>query len=221
MVQTDYALHDVVYARKRASEQSVGWNDAEGTAQQLARLAEWTADWKPGRLLELGCGAGDQSLWFAERGFDVAGVDISVNAIEWAREKASARALDAEFVTGSVLELPFERGAFDYVLDGACWHCIVGDDRRLFLSEAAAALRPGGLFTGITMVNGCRYDGPMEYDAKRRIQFMGGVAVRYWTTADEAIADLEAAGLRIVRFEERPAHDEQMEDLLLIDAMRP
>jgi len=168
----------------------------------------------------LGCGAGDQGLWFAERGFEVVGVDISNHAIEWAREKAASRGLAAEFVTGSVLELPFDDASFDYVLDGSCWHCIIGSDRKRFLAEAVRVLRPGGTFLGITMVNGSRYDGPMEYDRARRIQFIEGVAVRYWTTTDEVRTDLATAGFEIVRLEERPASGEQVEDLLFVDAVR-
>ncbi|MGV3617371.1 MAG: class I SAM-dependent methyltransferase [Fimbriimonas sp.] len=222
MIQTDYAIHDGVYARKRHDGTSIGWNDATGTELQLRRLAAWVGDRPPGRILELGCGAGDQSLWFAERGFQVVGIDISLHAIDWARDKADSRELIAEFALGSVLDLPFEDASFDYVLDGACWHCIVGEDRRTFLAEAARVLRPGGIFTGITMVNDNRLPDPVGYDRERHLQFMNGVAVRYWTRTDEALADLRMAGLEVTRFQETPADDaEQMEDMLFVDAMRP
>jgi len=37
-----------------------------------------------GRLLEMGCGAGNLTVWLAGQGFEVCGVDISPTAISWA-----------------------------------------------------------------------------------------------------------------------------------------
>lgn len=221
MIQTDYAIHDQAYRRKRQNPAFAGWNDVEGTQENLRWLAEWVGDRPAGRVLELGCGAGDQALWFAAQGYEAVGLDISENAVDWAREKAASQGLAAEFFQGSVLELPFEDASFDYVLDGYCWHCIVGEEHRAaFLREAARVLRPGGIFTGITMVNDSRFQGEQEYDRERHLQFMNGVAVRYWTRTEEALADLRAAGFDVVRYEERPADDERKEDLLFVDARR-
>jgi SAM-dependent methyltransferase len=220
VLRTDYAIHDGVYARKRTDGQSVGWLDEESTAFYLGRLEGWIGNRAPGRLLELGCGAGDQSLWLAAQGFEVSGIDISPTAIEWAREKAGERGLNASFDVGNVLELPFTDGAFDYVLDGACWHCIVGEDRKRFVAEAARVLRPGGTFIGITMVNGSKFSGPQDYDPARRVQFVEGIAVRYWTTTAEALEDLAWAGLEMTHYVERPADGEQVEDMLFVDAVK-
>jgi ubiquinone/menaquinone biosynthesis C-methylase UbiE len=220
MIRTNYAIHDQAYERKRQNPAFAGWNDVEGTQENLRWLGEWVGDRPLGRVLELGCGAGDQALWFASRGYEAVGIDISEQAVEWAREKAASRDLEAEFVRGSVLALPFEDASFDYVLDGYCWHCIVGEDREVFLREAARVLRPGGIFTGITMVNDSRYLGEQDYDRERHLQFIDGVAVRYWTRTEEALADFRAAGLDVVRYEERPADDDRKEDLLFVDARR-
>lgn len=222
MLQTDYAIHDAAYARKRQNSSFAGWNDVAGTEDNLARLAEWVGERLAGRILELGCGAGDQALWFAAQGYDAVGVDISPEAIDWAREKAAERSLAAQFEVGSVLALPFPDASFDYVLDGYCWHCIIGDDRTKFLAEAARVLKPGGIFTAITMVNDSRFKGEQDYDYERHVQFMNGVAVRYWTRTDEALRDLRQAGLDVVRYVEEPADEgTRLEDLLFVDARRP
>ncbi len=44
-----------------------------------------------GRALDLGCGTGTTSIYLAQYGYDVVGVDFSSKAIEQAREGASGR----------------------------------------------------------------------------------------------------------------------------------
>lgn len=102
---------------------------------------------KTGKVLEIGCGAGDVSLLFAERGFQVSGIDISATAIEWAKEKASNARLKANFEVGDVTNLGrWEDGTFDIVVDGHCLHCIIGDDRSEVLKETYRVLKPNGIF---------------------------------------------------------------------------
>jgi len=40
------------------------------------------------KVLDIGCGAGDNSLWLAQNRFQVVGIDTSDVALEKAREKA-------------------------------------------------------------------------------------------------------------------------------------
>src|ERR1700704_3067996 len=58
-----------------------------------------------GRLLDAGCGTGENTLLAATRGADVPGVDIAPAAIARAREKASGRGLTARFEVADVLDL--------------------------------------------------------------------------------------------------------------------
>ncbi len=86
-VKTDYIAHDREYLRRRAKG-DIGWNDAETIADNLAILTEaFAAPHFPrsGRLLEMGCGAGDMALGLAALGYDVSGVDIAPAAVAWAR----------------------------------------------------------------------------------------------------------------------------------------
>ena len=89
-MKTDYVLHDRQYQKRRAAGET-GWADVETITDNLAKLGTTlTADYFPkdGRVLELGCGAGDLSLELAARGYEVSGVDIAPTAIEWAQDKA-------------------------------------------------------------------------------------------------------------------------------------
>ncbi len=106
------------------------------------------AGFAPGsRLLDIGCGLGGASRFFArEMGCRVTGVDLSEDYIRVARELA-ARVGSGDAVSyhaGSALALPCESGTFDgaYMLHVGM---NVADKQKAF-SEVRRALKPGGIF---------------------------------------------------------------------------
>src|SRR5689334_13878317 len=61
-----------------------------------------------GRLLDLGCGTGWTSTFFARRGYDVIGQDVVPEAIDAARQlKAESGLSNLDFVTGDYESLAF------------------------------------------------------------------------------------------------------------------
>jgi len=77
----------------------------------VARLvAEPTFPRAPAQLLEFGTGNGMASL-FAQRGYAVEGIDISREAIGWARELFTAASLAGAFHDGEVCAMPFDAGS--------------------------------------------------------------------------------------------------------------
>ena len=50
------------------------------------------------RILDLACGFGRHSLEFARRGYEVVGVDITKDYVEYANEQAGKGQLDASFL---------------------------------------------------------------------------------------------------------------------------
>lgn len=106
-MRTHYIGHDELY-KKRKADGEPGWATAKGIQENIALLEEaLQAEYVPktGKLLELGCGAGNLTLWLAEKGYDVYGVDISPTAIAWAQEKARECNIEADFWVGNVLDL--------------------------------------------------------------------------------------------------------------------
>ena len=60
------------------------------------------------RILEIGCGAGN-NLWFAAReGFSVTGIDGSATAIDYARKRFAEEGLSGDLRVGDFTALPFE-----------------------------------------------------------------------------------------------------------------
>lgn len=116
-----------------------------GTARVNPLLAETVSPLRPGAALDLGCGAGGDTLWLAQQGWQVTAVDISTTAVERVRE--SARELGvAHRVTAEQHDLAdsFPAGRFDLV-SAQYFHTPFAMSRSRVLRTAASALRPGGL----------------------------------------------------------------------------
>ncbi len=225
-MKTEYSLHDRQYQKRRAAGK-LGWNDADAAADNLTQLGmALAADYYPksGRVLELGCGAGDLSLELARRGYEVSGIDIAPAAIEWARDKARERGLNADFQVGSVLDLAnYADASFDMVLDGYCLHCIIGDDRPKFYAAARRVLRPGGLLRVNTMWADdlLTEESLGGYDPQTRCQIWDGVALRFFGLPEELLAEASAASFEIVKSQVCPRPHPNYSAMLLIDARKP
>jgi SAM-dependent methyltransferase len=101
----------------------------------------------PGRLIDLGCGAGRHSIRFAARGFDVVSVDLSGSMLDTVNRKALAQGLELLTLQTSVCRLAcFPADTFDYALSMfSTLGMIRGSPaRRKALREAFRLLRPGG-----------------------------------------------------------------------------
>ncbi len=223
-MKTNYAGHDKQYQNRRAAEKT-GWADDDVIAENSAILAEVFQSLhfpRTGRLLEMGCGAGDMTLGMASLGYTVSGVDISPTAVEWAQDKARERGLSADFRVGSVLDLAdYADGSFDIVLDGHCLHCIIGADRASFLASAKRVLNPGGVLHINTMCgdhSAIRF--PEQFDPESRYQIWNGVAVRYTGHAEDIVAEVQAEGFEVIQSKVVLSVSDNASDMLLIDARR-
>jgi cyclopropane fatty-acyl-phospholipid synthase-like methyltransferase len=110
----------------------------------IARLAE--AGELRGRLLDAGCGTGEHTLLAARLGLNATGVDTAAAAIGAAKRKAEERGLAARFLIHSALELASLREQFDTVLDSGLFHVLDDDDRRRYIENLRAVIRPGGRY---------------------------------------------------------------------------
>lgn len=91
------------------------------------------------RLLDVGCGTGHWSRFFASLGYSVEGVDLSEEMIAAAKEQ---RPPGCRFSVADAHALPFEEGSFDLVAAMAALEFI--PDPGSALAEMARSTRPGG-----------------------------------------------------------------------------
>lgn len=100
---------------------------------------------EPGaRVIDLGCGAGVQSAFFAQHGYRVTGVDVSPQALRAARTLSGFYGIDVDWVEADVLETGLPAGEADFVHDSFIFHNIRPEARSAYAAEAARLLKPGG-----------------------------------------------------------------------------
>ncbi len=97
----------------------------------------------PGRIVEFGCGTGWLGQLFAQRGYEVIGIDISPEAIALAEQVKAERGItNATYRVADYEEVTIDPPA-DYVLFYDALHHAESEDAAL--RAAFHALRPGGM----------------------------------------------------------------------------
>jgi ubiquinone/menaquinone biosynthesis C-methylase UbiE len=92
-------------------------------------------------VLDIACGSGYGSRLLADAAARVIGVDVSPEAIDYARSKFANPKV--EFVVGSATAIPLDDDSVDLVVTYETIEHI--DDYRAFMAEIRRVLKPGGL----------------------------------------------------------------------------
>lgn len=97
----------------------------------------------PGRLLDLGCGTGWTSAFFARRGYHVVGQDIAPDMVYFSeRNRQRYEANNLEFVVADYEDLDFSQSFDCAVFYDSLHHAV---DEHAALACVFRSLRPGGV----------------------------------------------------------------------------
>jgi SAM-dependent methyltransferase len=96
---------------------------------------------KGARALDLGCGPGTAALHLAGRGFAVTALDMSPDAVAFARTRPGAQAVG--WKVGDVFAVRLE-GPFDLALDRGLFHVFDDAQRPAYAERLAGWVKPGG-----------------------------------------------------------------------------
>jgi ubiquinone/menaquinone biosynthesis C-methylase UbiE len=94
------------------------------------------------RLLDLGCGAGENSVYFARKGARCTATDYSPRMLEKALKLAAANGVQIEGRTMNAMEIEFPTDTFDIVYAANVLHHV--PDPLTTLREIHRVLKPGG-----------------------------------------------------------------------------
>lgn len=145
------------------------WNDAYGKAnlediqispdkfivdptklpRQQLDILHAMSDIKEKRILEYGSGRGEFSTALAKLGAIVIGIDLGEDLVRLSKTVAELNNVKVDFVVGSIDELYFDNGIFDFVVGNNILHHLTRRGVVDSLKEAFRVLKPGGvaLFT--------------------------------------------------------------------------
>ena len=163
------------------------------------------------KLLEIGCGAGSASCWFAQAGAQVTAVDLTEMAVKLTSLHAATLGVAVNVIQQDAEKLPdLADETFDYVFSWGVLHHSADPDRCY--SQVARVLKHGG--TGLLMVyhrNSVRYwiKGLIYLLAKGRIFkgenfetiqrfFTDGFYHKHYSRTQFA-HDLEKQGLKVTK----------------------
>jgi len=113
--------------------------------RQLVDFIEAACKLRPGdRILDLGCGGGDQSKVFAQRDYEVVGWDIAPPLIKFAKRQFKKEGVKGAFLAGDMRKINY-RAEFDACLLLSGTFGFFGDDEdQKLLGSIHRALKPGG-----------------------------------------------------------------------------
>ena len=113
---------------------------------ELVRLVSDGVLAPPGRAIDLGCGTGANSIYLAQQGFDVTGVDFAPAAVARARTAAHAAGVDVEFVVDDFTVLSRVHGPFDLLVDYGSFDDLGPKARAAYVRAVVPLARPGARF---------------------------------------------------------------------------
>lgn len=98
------------------------------------------------RLLDLGCGPGLYAERLAGMGYRVTGLDFSRRSIDYAKQSALQKGIEADYYYQNYLKMEYQE-VFDIVIMIYCdYGALPPADRQILLEKVYHSLKPGGLF---------------------------------------------------------------------------
>ena len=126
--------------------EEIPWHEDE-PAEYLVDLLN-KREIKIGVALDVCSGAGTNTVYLAEKGFDVTGIDISETATRIAEQRAEEVGVskNCKFFSGDVLKFNIQKDKFDFIFDRGCYHHIPRKDKPKFAKIICDSLKKGGKY---------------------------------------------------------------------------
>jgi ubiquinone/menaquinone biosynthesis C-methylase UbiE len=113
------------------------------TAPENRHIIKYLGNIKGKKILELGCGAGEASVYLAKKGAIVTATDLSQGMLDVTMRLAAIHGTQLSTVKTPAAPLPFPDNSFDIIYAANLLHHV---DLEVTLYEARRVLKPGGIF---------------------------------------------------------------------------
>ena len=145
-----------------------------------------------GDVLDAGCGEAATSMYLAERGVAVVGLDQSPTAIDLAREEADRRALsNVEFEVADISAFTGYDGRFGTIVDSTLFHSMPVDLREGYQRSIVRAAAPGASYFVLVFDRAAVPEGgPVNAVTEQELRDVVG---KYWIIDDIRPARIHAS----------------------------
>jgi SAM-dependent methyltransferase len=190
MIDMSVRYDEVLDSLRQAYDSRAAWRD--GLTKEPWKLAERQAfrdRLAPGaRLLEVGAGTGQDSMFFQQEGLAVVAADLSPVMVEHCRDKG------IEAYVMDFLHLDFPAGSFDAVFAMNCLLHVPNRDLPAVLAAIRVLLRPDGLFFIGVYGDAESVEGPIDGDQHVPPRFFSS------RTDEQLLGFAAGAGFDVVDF---------------------
>jgi SAM-dependent methyltransferase len=196
------------------------WRDLPWAHEEATLfLAEICHRRKPGRALDIGCGAGTDSVFLASRGWDVTALDFMPKALEYTRRRAEGAGVTVTPVEADITDWE-PTGTYDLVLDHGLLHNV---DPVRHPSYRATLLKTLGADADFVLLHwhpGLRADNGNVAPGGARISgvFAPDLQERFLRRRNSDLPDLVGGGSAgVLLVQPQPAHFKPRELLAQIE----
>ena len=139
-------------------------------------LHTWIQDnqFRPGRVIDIGCGMGRNAIYLAKCGFSVDAIDFSAASIAWAIENAKKENALVNFICDSIFDHSIDPETYNCIYDSGCLHHLKPHQRFQYLKLVFDLLKPGGHF-GLSCFNPKGAEPMSDYGVYREGTMNGGM----------------------------------------------
>jgi 2-polyprenyl-3-methyl-5-hydroxy-6-metoxy-1,4-benzoquinol methylase len=144
---------------KTYEKEGVVWT-TKNPPKELVELVE-SEKIKPCNCLDIGCGEGFYSIYLAKKGFEVTAIDLSKNAIKFAKQNAEKEGVKINFISMDMFDLEDLDEKFDFVFEWGILHGVAFENRKKYLGLIEKILNSKGKYFSCSFnIENPKFTGP-------------------------------------------------------------